>query len=48
MVFFVSCHTHFCYLCGDRLPQANPYSHFNTLDAKCFDRCTLDCPNTKY
>jgi len=30
------CNTHFCWLCGDRLPQVNPYTHFNVQGGKCF------------
>ena len=29
------CGTFFCYLCGARLPRANPYSHYNSLQSDC-------------
>eukprot|EP00090_Calanus_glacialis_P004158 TRINITY_DN13072_c0_g1_i1.p1 TRINITY_DN13072_c0_g1~~TRINITY_DN13072_c0_g1_i1.p1 ORF type:complete len:850 (+),score=253.12 TRINITY_DN13072_c0_g1_i1:36-2585(+) len=30
------CNTHFCWLCGLKLPQVNPYTHFNVQGGKCF------------
>jgi len=30
------CNTNFCWLCGSRLPQTNPYTHFNIEGGKCF------------
>jgi len=30
------CSTNFCWLCGDKLPQANPYTHFNIMGNGCF------------
>ena len=37
-VFFIfrRCNTHFCWLCGEKLPAGNPYSHFNLLGGACF------------
>jgi len=31
------CGTNFCYLCGAKLPIANPYSHFSMRDGGCFN-----------
>lgn len=30
------CNTNFCWLCGDKLPMANPYTHFNLTGNACF------------
>merc|ERR1712226_1302633 len=30
------CNTHFCWLCGDKLPASNPYTHFNVTNNSCF------------
>eukprot|EP00092_Neocalanus_flemingeri_P032850 GFUD01035727.1.p1 GENE.GFUD01035727.1~~GFUD01035727.1.p1 ORF type:complete len:851 (+),score=264.61 GFUD01035727.1:38-2590(+) len=30
------CNTNFCWLCGLKLPQANPYTHFNVQGGKCY------------
>jgi len=30
------CNTYFCWLCGDKLPQTNPYTHFNALGGNCY------------
>ena len=37
-VFFIfrRCNTHFCWLCGEKLPAGNPYSHFNLLGGACY------------
>lgn len=29
------CHTHFCYLCSERLLPKNPYMHFNNRKSRC-------------
>jgi len=31
------CGTNFCYLCGAKLPIANPYSHFSMREGGCFN-----------
>jgi len=33
-----SCHTHLCYRCGTRLNPNEPYRHFNTPGAPCFQK----------
>jgi E3 ubiquitin-protein ligase RNF14 len=30
------CSTHFCWLCGEKLNQGNPYLHFNVMGGNCF------------
>ncbi|KAI9790643.1 MAG: translation termination inhibitor protein itt1 [Peltula sp. TS41687] len=37
MVCF-KCQSHFCYLCGTRLDERNPYKHFNMPDLACYMR----------
>jgi len=32
------CGTHFCYLCGNKLPNINPYSHFSLTGGECFNQ----------
>jgi len=32
------CNSHFCYLCSSWLDSGNPYRHFNTAGAPCFQR----------
>lgn len=32
------CNQHFCYRCGLRLDPAQPYKHFNTPGASCFNK----------
>ena len=32
------CGTLFCWLCNARLPQANPYTHFNVPGSKCYNQ----------
>ena len=32
------CNTHFCYLCGSKLPLENPYSHFSLTGSGCFNQ----------
>ncbi|EPQ26531.1 uncharacterized protein PFL1_05853 [Pseudozyma flocculosa PF-1] len=33
-----SCRTHYCYLCGKSISATNPYLHFNTPGAGCYNR----------
>jgi hypothetical protein len=35
---FSRCRTFFCYLCGDKLPTENPYSHFSDLGVNCYNK----------
>ena len=37
-LFFFRCSTHFCYLCGSKLPLENPYSHFSLMGTGCFNQ----------
>ena len=33
---FFRCGSFFCYICGARLPNQNPYSHFSVLGNECY------------
>ena len=35
---FFRCGTHFCYLCCNKLPSINPYSHFSLTGGECFNQ----------
>ena len=35
-IYFFRCGTFFCYICGARLPNQNPYSHFSVLGNECY------------
>ena len=32
------CQTFFCYLCGARLSQQDPYSHFSSISSPCYNQ----------
>lgn len=32
------CHAYFCWICSELLNRANPYTHFNTIGSKCFNK----------
>ncbi|KAJ8297615.1 hypothetical protein KUTeg_024146 [Tegillarca granosa] len=34
----MKCRTYFCWLCNQILSKSNPYSHYNTKNADCFNR----------
>ena len=36
-LIFFRCGTNFCYLCGSKLPDVNPYSHFSQMNGDCFN-----------
>ena len=35
-ILFFRCGTFFCYICGARLPNQNPYSHFSLQGNECY------------
>src|SRR5271170_6660494 len=35
----LTCHTKFCYLCGEVLPYENPYAHYSFDDARASKGC---------